>query len=140
MAEGIKEIFVKRRTIACSPQLFPATQVDECNGVKNACTQSTAIPAPYLALIEAARKRTDRRVFSCGRTAEYAGVGVSTLWRDVKNGTFVPPIKISPRRVAWVEAEIDAVLAAKALMTRTGLEIDIRAFIALLISPPADAA
>lgn len=115
-------------------------QVAARDGMKNACAPSAAIPAPYLALIEFARKRTDRGVLSCERTAEYADVGVSTLWRDVKNGTFVPPIKISPRRVAWVVAEVDALLAAKALMTRTGLEIDIRTFIALLIAPPGDAA
>lgn len=127
-----------RRTNACSAPSLAPMQAAARNGMRGTCAPSALLPTVYLALIETAKKRTDRRVLSCKRTAEYAGIGVSTLWRDVKKGAFTPPIKISPRRVAWVEAEVDALLAAKALMTRTGLEIDIRAFIALLIAPSVD--
>jgi predicted DNA-binding transcriptional regulator AlpA len=29
-----------------------------------------------------------------------------SIWRDVKHKGFPPPIKIGPRRVAWVESEV----------------------------------
>jgi len=37
----------------------------------------------------------------------------TTLWRMVRRGEFPKPIPISPNRVAWSEAEVDAWIASK---------------------------
>lgn len=94
------------------------------------------LPAEFLDLIHAAHARPTKRFMRVQRAAEKAAIGVSTLWRDVKRGTFVPPVRISSRNVAWVEAEIDALLAAKALMSRSGTTIDLVEFVAALIKQP----
>ena len=36
------------------------------------------------------------------------GLGKSALYAQVKEGTFPKPIKLGPRAVGWIEAEIDA--------------------------------
>lgn len=35
----------------------------------------------------------------------------ATLWRNVKNGTFPKPVKVSQRVTAWLRADIEAWLA-----------------------------
>jgi predicted DNA-binding transcriptional regulator AlpA len=95
------------------------------------------LPAEYRALIEAARNNPDRSLIRLERTAQKAAAGVSTIWRDIKLGLFVPPVRISTRNVAWVVAEVDALLAAKALMTRSNVKVDLVQFIAALVEPPA---
>jgi predicted DNA-binding transcriptional regulator AlpA len=37
----------------------------------------------------------------------------ATLWRMVRAGTFVRPIKLSPRVTAWNRAEVEAWLRAR---------------------------
>jgi predicted DNA-binding transcriptional regulator AlpA len=94
------------------------------------------LPSEFLDLIRAAHRSQTKRFIRAQRAAEKSAIGVSTLWRDVKRGTFVPPVRISSRNVAWVEAEIDALLAAKALMSRSGKTIDLVEFVAELIKQP----
>jgi prophage regulatory protein len=36
-----------------------------------------------------------------------------TLYRDIARGQFPPPVKIGRKASAWVESEVDAVLAAQ---------------------------
>jgi len=93
----------------------------------------SALPIAFLELVRNARASKTHSFIKVERTAEKSAVGVSTIWRDVKLGVFVPPVRISSRNVAWVEAEVDAVLAAKALMHRTGAKIDLAQFVAALI-------
>jgi predicted DNA-binding transcriptional regulator AlpA len=93
----------------------------------------TTLPPEFLELIRAARACKTLGFIKADRTAEKSAIGVSTLWRDVKRKTFVPPIRTSIRSVAWVESEVDALLAAKALMSRTGKSIDLAQFVAALI-------
>jgi predicted DNA-binding transcriptional regulator AlpA len=38
----------------------------------------------------------------------------SMIYEDIKNGTFIPPIKLGPRSNGWIEIEVEAVLAARA--------------------------
>jgi prophage regulatory protein len=38
----------------------------------------------------------------------------TTLWRMVRAGEFPKPIAVSPGRVAWSEAEVNAWMAARA--------------------------
>jgi len=93
----------------------------------------SALPTEFLELVRAARASKTHCFIKVERTAEKSAVGVSTIWRDVKLGVFVPPVRILRRNVAWVEAEVDAVLAAKALMHRTGAKIDLAQFVTALI-------
>lgn len=41
------------------------------------------------------------------------GISRSTLWREVHEDRFPKPIEISPRSFGWIEAEVDAWLAAR---------------------------
>lgn len=94
------------------------------------------LPPEFIELIRVAQACKTCGFIKADRTAEKSAIGVSTLWRDVKRKVFVPPIRISSRSVAWVEAEVDALLAAKALMSRTGKKIDLSQFVAALIEQP----
>jgi prophage regulatory protein len=44
----------------------------------------------------------------CGRRAK----GVTAHYDDIKEGTFTPPVKLTPRSSAWPEHEVDAIIAA----------------------------
>lgn len=92
------------------------------------------LPTEFMELVRTARASKTHSFIKVERTAKKSAVGVSTIWRDVKLGVFVPPVRISSRSVAWVEAEVDAVLAAKALMHRTDAKIDLAQFVAALIN------
>lgn len=98
-------------------------------------TSTACLPTVFQRLIDNARENQNRGVLRAEATARKAGYGLSTLWRDVKEGVFVPPIHISERSVAWVEVEVDAILAAKALMTRSNIRIDLKLFVAMLSAP-----
>lgn len=37
----------------------------------------------------------------------------SSLYGDIKVGTFVPPVRLGPRCVGWPEHEVDQILAAR---------------------------
>ena len=91
------------------------------------------LPEPMIAIIRRHETRCDVNMLSALKTATKAGIGVSTLWRDLKDGRFVPPIQISERRVAWIESEVDALLDAKRLMSRSDINVDIRQFIHALV-------
>jgi prophage regulatory protein len=41
------------------------------------------------------------------------------IYEDIKNGTFVPPIKLGPRSNGWIETEVEAVLSARAAALST---------------------
>lgn len=43
-----------------------------------------------------------------------SGKGRSALYKDIADGLFAPPIKISLRAVGWISHEIDAINAARA--------------------------
>ncbi|PIO90958.1 hypothetical protein CBI55_26910, partial [Pseudomonas syringae] len=62
---------------------------------------------------------------------------VAGVWSGVKAGIFPPPIKVSTRSVAWIEEELDALLAAKREMSRARQSIDLRLFVTLLVAPNA---
>lgn len=97
-------------------------------------TTLASIPEPFQKFIDEARKSPNRAVSKEKATAEMSGYARSTLWRDVKAGLFPPPIKLSERSVAWVDAEVHATLAAKALNTRSQQKVDMKKFISELIA------
>jgi prophage regulatory protein len=41
------------------------------------------------------------------------GLARSTFWRRVKEGSFVRPVHIGPRAVAWPAGEVEAINAAR---------------------------
>ena len=93
-----------------------------------------ALPHAFQELIDAARRSPNRSLIKLDRTAEKSAIARSTVWRDVKRGVFVPPVRISSRSVAWVEVEIDAFLAAKALISRSGATLDLAEFVTALVA------
>jgi prophage regulatory protein len=53
----------------------------------------------------------DQRLLSAEDVRTRVGVSRTTIWREVRAGRFPAPVQISPRRIGFVEAEIDAFLA-----------------------------
>lgn len=96
---------------------------------------TSPLPADFQKLVDIARANPNRGVLRARATANKSGLGLSTLWRDCKSGVFAPPVRISARSVAWVEAEVDAILAAKTLMSRTAYEVDMKCFVLELTAP-----
>ena len=43
----------------------------------------------------------------------------TSIWRDVRAGTFPPPRQIGPGRVGWLKSEIDAWLASRPVVSTT---------------------
>ncbi|ENW27204.1 helix-turn-helix transcriptional regulator [Acinetobacter lwoffii] len=41
------------------------------------------------------------------------GFGASSIYAEMAKGAFPKPIQISERRVAWIESEVDAWIAAR---------------------------
>jgi predicted DNA-binding transcriptional regulator AlpA len=92
------------------------------------------LPPEYRAIILRHDCRIDRAALDAQKTATKFNVGVSTLWREVALKRFVPPIRLSQRRVGWIESEVDALIEAKTLITRqSDHNFDIRVFVAALI-------
>lgn len=53
------------------------------------------------------------KILRLRRVLEKTGMGRSSVWRMVKEGTFPAPIKLSPRMVGWVEEEVNDWLVEK---------------------------
>jgi predicted DNA-binding transcriptional regulator AlpA len=96
---------------------------------------SAELPAELKTVIAIALARSDRVIHRAKPTAERAGLGLSTLWREVASGLFVPPISITETTCGWLEFEIDAVLEAKKVITRCDLKLDMRLFVHMLTRP-----
>ena len=90
--------------------------------------------APYLALIEKAKNTPSRNALCKKAAAAKAGIADSTMFRDIKAGIFVPSFRRSAHGSAWLDVEIDALLGARILMSRTGEDVDLKIFVALLIA------
>jgi len=99
--------------------------------------QMAELPDYYVQLIASARNAATINTLKIKPTAHKVGGSVAGVWAGVKAGIFPPPIKVSTRSVAWVEKELDALLAAKREMSRTRQSIDLRHFVALLVAPQA---
>lgn len=52
------------------------------------------------------------------RTATFSE---STLWREVKRGSFPQPIRISARRVAWRSSDVEEWIERKASLSVKGV-------------------
>ena len=47
------------------------------------------------------------------QVSEKTSKGPSTIWADVKKGTFPKPVKLSPKTTAWTDESIDIWLKEK---------------------------
>lgn len=74
------------------------------------------------------------RMLRLPHVKEKIGRAGSTIWKDVKNGTFPPPVRLGARSVAWRESEIQACLDAMTFSSRANQPIDMKTFVALLIT------
>lgn len=95
---------------------------------------SAVLPPPFARLIDEASKTQEIEMLRISQVKLKTGQAVSTIWLAVKNGAFPPPVKISSRSVAWVKAEVNAVLSARLLLSRNALNVDMSVFVAELIS------
>lgn len=89
----------------------------------------------YLTLIQNAHDSKDHNVLRLPDSAKKMGRANSTFWQDVKNGIAPPAIRLGKRSVGWLTAELDAILAARALASRTNTPLDIKLFVSILVSP-----
>ena len=49
-----------------------------------------------------------RRFLRLPQVMEKTGIGRSSIYAKVRDGSFPPPIQLSQRIIAWIEDEIDA--------------------------------
>ena len=89
----------------------------------------------YTALIQRAHDTKDFSVLRLPASAKKMGRANSTWWQDVKNGKAPPSIRLGERSVGWLSAELDAILAARALASRTNMPLDIKQFVSILTAP-----
>jgi prophage regulatory protein len=47
--------------------------------------------------------------------ANMVGKGRSTLWHEIKQGKFIPPVSLGARTSGFIESEVQAMIAARAL-------------------------
>ena len=47
------------------------------------------------------------------------GLGRSSIYNQVKSGTFPPPVKIGVKAIAWLESDVEAWIAATVKAART---------------------
>lgn len=97
-------------------------------------THRDAIPPPFVRIIDEACTTQDIEMLRIDQVAQKTGQAVSTIWLAVKNGLFPPPVKLSPRSVGWVKAEVNAVLAARLLLSRSRFSVDMSIFVTKLIA------
>lgn len=68
---------------------------------------------------------------------ERGGTAKSTLYREIKNGLFPPPVRIGERASGWPASEVDAILSARI----SGKSSDeIRALVQRLVAARSEAA
>lgn len=89
----------------------------------------------YITLIQIAHNSTDHSVLRLPDSAKKMGRANSTYWQDVKNGIAPPAIRLGERSVGWLTFELDAILAARALASRTNKPLDIKLFVSILAAP-----
>jgi predicted DNA-binding transcriptional regulator AlpA len=100
-------------------------------------TIAAAIPleAAFMSLIRRVHETNDHCILRLADSVKKMGRANSTFWLDVKSGMAPPSIRVGKRSVGWLKAELDAVLCARALASRTGVQIDIKLFVSLLTAP-----
>jgi len=103
-------------------------------GMAHPQASAGGITPDLLEIIKAAHEIRSDRILRIRSLRDKYGRGISTIWDDVKSGVLPPPIHIGERAIGWKESEIDACLAARSLASRTGLPVDMRAFVLQLIS------
>jgi len=57
--------------------------------------------------------REERQLLSVGDVAEMLGLGISTIWRQVRRGTLPQPVRIGGS-TRWRRADIEALFRDKA--------------------------
>jgi predicted DNA-binding transcriptional regulator AlpA len=129
------EYIMPFNTLKTSSFKAQCISTDRVSSVSTTNKAATQLPPEFQALIAIARADPNRAVLKAKPTAQKAGIAVSTLWREVKLKRFPGPIKISDKGVAWINAEVDATLAAKTLMSRSHCLIDLQQFVTALTAP-----
>jgi predicted DNA-binding transcriptional regulator AlpA len=95
----------------------------------------SALPAFYTGLVEEARNESSIKTIKIKQAAQKVSASVPAIWVAINLGTFPPPIKVSTRSIAFIEGELDALLAARREMSRTQQSIDLRTFVSMLVAP-----
>lgn len=106
----------KNTSTNCSTNFPPCVELDQV----------------YLAMVRRAARASEHNILRLPAVVKKTGRASSTIWRDVKAGTFVPPIYIGERSVGWLQHEVDAVLQAWVYASRSGTAVDIKNFVKAL--------
>ena len=51
-------------------------------------------------------------LLSAREAAAEVGIGLSTLWRDLRSGAFPPPYRVTPRNPRWRRSELHSWIAS----------------------------
>lgn len=116
-------------------QLPPRTLLSSTINVGARESAAPLLDQPYITLIQIAHNSKDHSVLRLPDSAKKMGRANSTYWQDVKNGIAPPAIRLGERAVGWLTFELDAILAARALASRTNKPLDIKLFVSILAAP-----
>ncbi|WP_438499295.1 helix-turn-helix transcriptional regulator [Alteromonas australica] len=77
---------------------------------------SSGIDNPIVPLIESVSSDSANqyRVVRLRDAARLMGKGVSTIWKEVKEGLCIPPFSISPKVSGYLETEVKVMIASRA--------------------------
>lgn len=78
--------------------------------------------------------KADPRFIRQPEVKSRTGRADATLWKDIADGTFFPPVSIGARSVAWIEAEVSAWLEVCIWNARTTHHIDLKVLVAEVIA------
>lgn len=99
--------------------------------------QSAFLCPEVLRIIEDSWQVRNDKIIRLPVLCSTVGKAAPTLWKDIKVGTFPPPISLGPRAVGWKESEVSAWISVRQLATRKGIDVDMRLFVSVLIEPPS---
>lgn len=104
----------------------------QLSGDRTAAATTDNVCSELQRFVEQARSTVNDRMLRLPQVKLKTGRAVSTIWKDVKEGTLPPPISVGPRSVAWRESELQAWIDARVFASRTKCDIDMKAFIKFL--------
>ena len=93
------------------------------------------LPPEIAELICRTRAMSDDRILRLPEVRIKTGRAAATIWKDVSDGAFPPPVRIGPRAVGWRNSELMAWVEAWSLLSRGYQAFDMKEFIEQLTAP-----
>jgi predicted DNA-binding transcriptional regulator AlpA len=93
---------------------------------------------PFYEIIQRCRGNVGDSMLRMQDVCSKIGRAPSTTYRDIKAGLFPPPVSLGEGSARWKASEVQAVIEAWTLASRTGQQVDMKRFVSLLAAPLID--